>query len=480
MTLGYLSYDFRDHPVADLIVGAMSFHDRVHFNVTGFSYGPNDDSAIRHAIALICDSFVDIERHTDFDAALLIHQAEVHILVDLMGHTKGSRLGISALYPAPIIVNYLGYPGTMGALFTNFIIIDSFILPVERLDAAVTEKAVYLPSVYQINQYNIMSPIWTKNSFAELSDAEAEVLHHTVFSSVPDVIYTNARRTAVSSSPRLFIFCDFNTHHKMEPRSFHLWMQILSRVPASILWLLKPSAPMRQVLQSEAAAAGIHPDRLLFAPIVDKTAHLSRLIFVDLFLDTLFYNAHTTAADALWMHVPIITFAGSTFASRVAGSLIIHLSEPDFTSILITHSVKEFEAVAVDIASPDQNQARFIALNLHLTRGTLFGSTFNTQATTSHLEASYQIMWDLTQGGTIPSPYHAMVLKKESTKRVISQSKRIEQYLSIIQSHFVASQWEIARAGYHRLVTADPTCVYALHNLGVTELKLGHIDKDKC
>ena len=234
---------------------------------------------------------------------------------------------------------------------------------------------------------------------------------------------------------------------------------------------------MRQVLQSEAAAAGIHPDRLLFAPIVDKTAHLSRLIFVDLFLDTLFYNAHTTAADALWMHVPIITFAGSTFASRVAGSLITHLSEPDFTSILITHSVKEFEAVAVDIASPDQNQARFIALNLHLTRGTLFGSTFNTQATTSHLEASYQIMWDLTQGGTIPSPYHAMVLKKESTKRVISQSKRIEQYLSIIQSHFVASQWEIARAGYHRLVTADPTCVYALHNLGVTELKLGHVHR---
>ena len=173
---------------------------------------------------------------------------------------------------------------------------------------------------------------------------------------------------------------------------------------------------MRQVLQSEAAAAGIHPDRLLFAPIVDKTAHLSRLIFVDLFLDTLFYNAHTTAADALWMHVPIITFAGSTFASRVAGSLITHLSEPDFTSILITHSVKEFEAVAVDIASPDQNQARFIALNLHLTRGTLFGSTFNTQATTSHLEASYQIMWDLTQGGTIPSPKKCYGAEKRINK----------------------------------------------------------------
>jgi predicted O-linked N-acetylglucosamine transferase (SPINDLY family) len=365
LRVGYLSSDFYDHATAYLTAELIERHDRNRFEIHGYSYGPDPGGDMRARLASAFDRFTDIDALAHRDAAARIRADDVDILVDLKGHTHRARPKILAFRPAPVQVNYLGYPGTMGAPFIDYIIADEFIVPRDR-QMLFAEKLAYLPDCYQPN------------------DTRREV--------------AAAPGRAVSGLPAQgFVFCAFNNSFKITPDFFAIWMRLLQQVPGSVLWLLESNALVRRNLTAAAVAAGVEPARLVFAPMVKHRDHLARHRLADLFLDTLPCNAHTTASDALWAGLPVLTCVGETFASRVAGSIVraAGLSE------LAATSPRDYEALALALA---RDPARLAGIRSRLGSGRLSLPLFAMAKRTRNLEALYARMAETWRSGAPAAP----------------------------------------------------------------------------
>lgn len=360
--LGYVSGDFRYHAMGHLLLQLFAGHDRQSFEVYAYSLGPDDGSVERQKFMADCDCFRDLQSLTPAASAAQVYQDQIDILIDLAGYTDYARPEMFALRPAPLQINYLGYPATLGAEYVDYIITDSIVTP-PNLAAYFTEQCFYLPDSYQLNSYQ------------------------------PFPVPASQRPSA--SSP--FIFCCFNKCEKIEPQVFAVWMRILAQVPDSVLWLLSDRPQTEANLKKAAAMQGIEGDRLVFVPRVTKEEHLARHAQTHLFLDTLYYNAHVTASDALWSGTPLITHLGNTFASRVAASLLTAAGLPE----LITHSLEEYEHLAVHLATHPQELQR---LKARLTTHPLELPLFNTQRTIRHLETGYQLIWQRYQTRHQPAP----------------------------------------------------------------------------
>jgi protein O-GlcNAc transferase len=365
--VAYLSSDFRTHAVAFLAAGLFESHDRARFEVTGVSFGPDDQGPMRRRMEGAFDRFVDVRDRNDRDVACLLHEHEIDIAVDLNGFTARNRMDIFAHRGAPVQVNYLGFPGTMGAPFIDYIVADRYVIP-EGLEAAYSEKVVRLPDSYQVND--------RKRSIAEHTPARVEL-------GLPE---------------SGFVFCSFNNSFKITPATFDVWMGLLRQVEGSVLWLLGDNAAAMANLRREAERRGVTGDRLVFAPRTSLEAHLARHRRADLFLDTFPYNAHTTASDALWAGLPVLTRPGETFASRVAGSLLSAAGLPE----LITASLADYEALALRLAT---TPALLAGMREKLARHRLTAPLFDTDRTRRHIEAAYVTMYQRSQRGEPPASF---------------------------------------------------------------------------
>lgn len=365
--LAYLSGDFHEHATAKLAARLFELHDRAHFELIGISYGPDDGSPTRRRLAAAFDRFVDVRRQGDFEVARLLSDSEVGIAVDLKGHTPSARPRILAYRPAPLQVSYLGFPGTMGAPFIDYLLADRIVIPAGE-EHFYTEQVVHLPDSYQVND--------ATRAIAQRTPPRAEV-------QLPD----NA-----------FVFCCFNSNYKITPEVFEVWMRLLGKVPDSVLWLLEDNAGARRNLHASAGARGINPARLVFAPRVDHAEHLARQRLADLFVDTLPCNAHTTASDALWAGLPVLTCTGSTFAGRVATSLLAAVGLPE----LATRTLAEYEALAVKLSV---DRGLLAAYRARLAGNRHTHPLFDTDRFRRRLESAYLRMWQTHLRGEPPRSF---------------------------------------------------------------------------
>ena len=366
--IAYLSADFRNHPVAQLTAGLFEHHDKSRFEVTGISIGSADDSPLRRRLESAFEHFIDAADKTDADIARLIRDREIDIAVDLMGHTTHSRPDILAQRAAPIQVHYLGYAGTLGAHHIDYIVADSTVVREEHR-RFFTEQVVWLPdSYFASDDRRAISPRMPTRRECGLPEAG-------------------------------FVFCSFNNPYKITPTMFQLWMRLLQATPNSILWLRQVGPIAMANLRREAERHGVSPQRLVFASRVAENAdHLARQRQADLFLDTLPYNAHTTASDALWAGLPVLTCLGETFAGRVAASLLRAIGLPE----LVAESLKEYEALALKLA---HDPALLVAIKAKLGRHREVYPLFDTARFTRHIEAAYVTMWERYQRGMPPEAF---------------------------------------------------------------------------
>lgn len=366
--IAYVSADLREHPVAVLTAGLFECHDRSRFETIAVATGFDAQDRMSKRLKASFDQFYDAQTMSDREAAELIRDLEVDIAVDLNGFTEGSRLNIFASRPAPIQVNYLGYAGTMGRNYWDYIIADRFVIP-EKQKGDYSEEIVYLPDSFM-----------PSDSGRKISDRTPS-------------------RIDAGLPENGFVFCCFNNSYKITPDAFDIWMRLLRGVDGSVLWLSASSSTAMQNLRNEATKRGISSDRLIFAPRVESNEdHLARHRLADLFLDTFCYNAHATANDALWASVPILTCSGSAFANRVAGSLLNSIGLPE----MITHSLEEYEALALKLA----RQPDFLAaIKQKLARQRETYPLFNTRRFTRHIEAAHQTMWERYQRGEPPQSF---------------------------------------------------------------------------
>jgi protein O-GlcNAc transferase len=346
------------------MLGLFGLHDRARFNIYGYSHGKDDGSCYRQKIRQNCDKFSELDNFSHAEAAECIYRDKVDILVDLMGHTRGNRLAICALRPAPVQVSYLGFLGTTGAAFMDYFITDKIVTPEDQF-IYYSEKLVFLPDCYQINDHlqKISEKQWHKQECGLPSEC--------------------------------FVFCSFNQPYKIDPCMFDTWMRILRRIPQSVLWLLNQNSTATKNLQRRAQAQGILPSRLIFADALPLKDHLARLRLADLALDTRIYNGGATTSNALWSGVPVITLQGNHFVSRMSSSSLsaVGLSE------LVTHDLKAYEALAVELAgSPGKLQA----IRKKLARNRLTHPLFDTPRFVKNLEHAYQAMWKIFAGGQSP------------------------------------------------------------------------------
>lgn len=362
--LAYLSADFHDHATAILAAGLFEAHDRDRFEVIAISFGPDDGSEMRARLLAAFDTFLDVRDQSDSNVARLIKNLNVDIAVDLKGFTARCRPGILAYEPARIHINYLGYPGTMGADYIQYILADEHTIP-QSDQPHYTEKIIYLPDSYQIND--------TKREIAE---------------SIPT-------RERMGLPITEFVFCCFNGNQKIVPGIFGVWMRVLAQTPGSVLWLLGGTQRAAGNLRREAALRGILPDRLVFAAPLEPKAHLARIKCADLVLDTLPCNAHTTASDALWAGVPVLTCEGGTFAGRVASSLLHAMDARE----LVTQTLDEYERVAVQLAHMPSVVAE-IRSRLALNR--MKAPLFDTRQTCRYIESAFTTVMERFRRGEAP------------------------------------------------------------------------------
>jgi predicted O-linked N-acetylglucosamine transferase (SPINDLY family) len=353
LRVGYFSANFQEHAVAYLVADLLEQHDRSSVEVTAFSFGPDTGDATRKRIESAADRFVDVRDRSDEDVARLARELEIDIAVDLMGFTEDGRTGIFALRAAPVQVSYLGYPGTMGAEFIDYLIADDVVVP-EAEEGFYAEKVIRLPGSYQVNGHRAIS----------------------------DRIFTREEQGLPSSG---FVFCCFNNNYKITPSTFDGWMRILGRVDGSVLWVLGDNGTAERNLQSEAEKRGIASSRLVFANRLPLAEYIARYRLADLFLDTLPYNGHSTTSDALWSGLPVLTCVGKTFAGRVGASLLQAIDLPD----LITQTPTQYEDLAVALAT-EPDRLRDIRRRLEANR--LTTPLFDAQRFTRNLEAAYRRM----------------------------------------------------------------------------------------
>lgn len=366
--IAYLSPDFRQHPVGSLIVGCLERHDRARFETMGVSVGPNDGSALRLRIEEACDSFLEAQQMRDAQVAALLVEAEIDIAIDLCGYAGGYRAGILANRPAALQVNYLGFPGTMSASFIDYMIADATVIPAENT-AHYSEKIAYLPHCY-------------------LPTDEAR----RIAEKVPSRLQAGLPETG-------FVYACFNTTHKIGPEIFGVWMRLLNATPGSVLWLAAASAEVMSHLHREAVARGVAPDRVIFAQRISKPdEHLARLAVADLFLDTLPYNAHASACDALWAGLPVLTCIGSAFAGRVAASALAAAGLPE----LAVASLTEYERLAQMLA---EDSGRLASIKSQLRQSRESAPLFDTSRYTRNLETALATMWERAQAGLPPASF---------------------------------------------------------------------------
>lgn len=367
LRLAYLSANFHGHAVGSLIAELIERHDRDEFSVTGISFGPDDGSALQDRLRHGFDRFIDVRGESDAAVAQRLVDLGIDIAIDLMGHTRDHRLGILAYRPAPVQVAFLGYPGTTGAPFIDYVIADPVVLPHDE-QAFWSERIVHLPGCYQVNDGRRIVP-----------------------AAGPD--------RAASGLPEAgFVFCCFNNSHKITPYVFAVWLRLLAAVPGSVLWLLRDNDDAARRLGAAAAQAGIDPARLVFAPVVAHELHLARQRLADLFVDTQPYTAHTTASDALRAGLPLVTCRGDSFAARVAASLLTALDMPE----LIAPDLGAYERLALDLA---QDPARLAAVRARLSRNAVGAGLFDAGRFCIGLEAAYRRMIERQRQGLPPAGF---------------------------------------------------------------------------
>jgi protein O-GlcNAc transferase len=373
--VAYLSADFRAHPMAYLMVGLFETHDRSRFETIAVSVGPDPKDDFRKRLEKSFDRFIDVRSKSDHDVAALLRALEVDIAVDLMGYTSNGRPGILALRSASVQVNFLGYAGTLGANYIDYILADRFVIPDNAHDFY-TEKVVYLPDTYY--------PADSGRQAGGRTPTRAEA-------GLPE---------------NGFVFCCFNQSSRISPVMFPLWMRLLLQVEGSVLWLVEDAAAGSRNLRREAESHGVAADRLIFAPRAKLDEYLARLRLADLFLDTLPYNAHTTASDALWAEVPVVTCAGASFPARVAGSLLNAIGMTE----LITFDLEGYETLALALAY-DKQRLALVRSKLAVNRQNC--ALFDTQRYRRHIESAYHIMWERNQRGEQPSSFEVLSIDCE-------------------------------------------------------------------
>jgi predicted O-linked N-acetylglucosamine transferase (SPINDLY family) len=367
--IGYVSAEFHEQATAHLTADLYECHDRSAFQIHAFAIGKNDGSPMRRRLESAFDVFVDVSRRSDRGVAEAVRQAEIDILINLNGYFGGERTRVFALRPAAVQVNYLGYPATMGAPYMDYIVADRIVIPEDRR-GDYAEKVVYLPHTYQPN------------------DRKKRILERS------------PTRRDCGLPEAGFVFCCFNNNFKLTPGVFDIWMRLLGRVRGSVLWLYEGNTAARRNLLREAQARGIASDRLVFAPFARHPEHLARIGLADLFLDTLPCNAHTTASDALWCGVPVLTCLGSTFAGRVAASLVSAAGLPE----LVVRSLEGYEALAERLAR-DPLMLGVLKRRLAENRGTM--ALFDTPCYARSLESAYRTMWLRSQRAEPPESFVA-------------------------------------------------------------------------
>ena len=367
LRIGYFSADFRNHAVMQLIAGALECHDRDAFEIHAFSYGPEAEDAMRARIRATMDHFHECALMSDGAITAMARRAGIDIAVDLNGYTQDARLAPFAARLAPVQVSYLGYPGTVGADFLDYILADATVLPMDQ-QRFYDEKIIHLPDSYQAND-------------------DRRVI-------APD---TSSRAEAGLPADG-FVYCCFNNAYKITPEIFASWMRILNAVPGSVLWLLANDSDSITRLRGAAEAQGVDATRLVFGASLPSARHLARHRIADLFLDTLPYNAHTTASDALWAGLPVLTQMGQAFAGRVAASLLNAVGLPE----MITRDAAAYEALAIAIG---RDAARAAALKAKLAAAIPTAPLFNTPRFTRHLEGAYRMMWQRHAAGLAPEGF---------------------------------------------------------------------------
>jgi predicted O-linked N-acetylglucosamine transferase (SPINDLY family) len=367
--IGYYSADFRNHATSYLVAEMLEKHDKDTFEIYTFNLHPGKPDGTTARIASAVTQMIDLSGISDKSAAQLSRKLKIDIAIDLGGHTADSRTGIFAARCAPVQVSYLGFPGTLGAPYYDYLLADRNVVPLDQ-SAHYSEQLAHLPHCYQVN-----------DSKRKISDR--------IFS-----------RSECGLPPQAFVFCCFNNGYKILPPTFDGWMRILHAVEGSVLWLLDHNELGTRNLEKEALARGIDPSRLIFAPRMQLAEHLARHRLADLFIDTLPYNAHTTASDALWAGLPLLTCMGKSFAARVAGCLLLAMDLPE----LITHTLADFEARAIEYA---RDPTALNTVKSKLLRNLATSPLFNAELFTLHLEQAYRIMHSRRQVG-LPAEHFAV------------------------------------------------------------------------
>jgi protein O-GlcNAc transferase len=351
LKIGYFSADFHDFPGMYLMAGLLESHDRERFEVYAFSYGPDKDDAMRRRIVGAVDHFIDIREMSTQEAVDLSREHGIDIALHRNGHTKGSRTELFQHRLAPVQISYLGYPGTLGADFIDYLVADPVVIPEEERQHY-SEKIIYLPDTYQPND------------------------------NTRQIAETNTTRADFGLPEEGFVLCCFNQNYKISPQEFDIWMRVLGQVEGSVLWLLKSNRWAEENLKKEAERRGIDSSRLIFAEKIPHAEHLARHKHADLFLDTFNYNAHTTASDALWSGLPVVTKQGRQFAARVAASLLTAVGLPE----LITESEEDYERLILNLA---QDRQKLNAIKATLEENRRTEPLFDTQRYTRNLEAGF-------------------------------------------------------------------------------------------
>jgi predicted O-linked N-acetylglucosamine transferase (SPINDLY family) len=370
--VGYVSGDFGNHPVTHLLAGVFERHDRTEFEVTAFALRPSRVDGHARRLRAAFGRFIDVSGHTDADVARLARECEIDILIDLMGHTRGSRLGIFAHRAAPVQVNYLGYAGTLGAPYMDYILGDEVVIPSGQ-EAHYSEQVVRLPHCYLPN-----------DDRREIGDRPS--------------------RAMVGLPEDAVVFCAFTNTYKINPPMYEVWMRLLREVPGSVLWLRAVGEPARANLLREAQRRGVGPERLIFAEhVASMSEHLARQALADLYLDTLPYNAHSTTCDALWAGVPVLTCAGRSFAARVAASALHAVGLPE----LVSESLEQYERVALQLA---HERERLSGLRARLAANRARSPLFDTRSYTRALESALRHMHERARQGLPPAGFNVAEL----------------------------------------------------------------------
>jgi protein O-GlcNAc transferase len=359
LRIGYLSADFRNHPVAHLAHRLFEHHDRDHFDVRCYSVGPDDNSGYRHHIAASCDRFLDLHGTTDTDASSRLHAEGLDILIDMSGHTAFSRLGLLASRPAPVQIHYLGYPGTTGAKWVDWFVTDDVTSPPEAAHHF-TERLLRMPHSYQVN-----AP------------------PHAVPDPIDD-------RRAHGLPVEGVVFCCFNSSYKIDPSTLDVWLRIVQRVPGAVLWIVSSNRFVEARLRRAARARGVDDACLVFTERVARPEHLSRHRLGDIALDTLHVSGHTTTSDALRMGVPVVTKPGEAFISRVTASLLTTIGAGD----LVCSDIADYEETAVRLGRSVETR---IDVSRRLREGARRSPLFDTARFVRAFETGLETIWSLHQ-----------------------------------------------------------------------------------